>query len=76
MICGNWTCVQYYSIVPFVARRGLSLRVRFEPGRLAEQHLRLAYETVVPIRRVQIGQRPDLAKRAVQQRPRPEAKGR
>jgi hypothetical protein len=59
-----------------VARRGLTLRVRFEPGRLAEQHLRLAYETVVPIRRAQIGQRPEITKRVVQLPLRREAKGR
>jgi len=65
-------------MLPPVARRGQTLQVRFEPGRLAEQHLRLAYETVVPIRRVQIGQRAaEIAKREVpQQDSRREAKRR
>jgi hypothetical protein len=40
-----------------VARRELLIRVRFEPARLAEQHLRVAYEILVPIRRAKIGQR-------------------
>ena len=37
-----------------MARRALVIREQFESGRLAAQHLRLAYETVVPIRRARI----------------------
>jgi hypothetical protein len=37
-----------------VARRALVIREQFEPGRLAAQHLRLVYETVVPIRRARV----------------------
>jgi len=35
-------------------RRELSIRVRFEPARLAQDNLRLAYELVLPMRRRQV----------------------
>jgi len=35
-----------------VPRRALTIQIRFEPTRLGREFLRLAYETVVPIRRV------------------------
>jgi hypothetical protein len=44
-------------MLPPVARRGLVINVRFEPGRLAVEHLRLAYRLIVPIRRQRTGRR-------------------
>jgi hypothetical protein len=37
-----------------VPRRALTIRTRFEPTRLGREFLRLAYEVVVPIRRVRV----------------------
>jgi hypothetical protein len=37
-----------------VARGRPVIRVRFEPARLSAEHLRIAYELVVPVRRVRV----------------------
>jgi hypothetical protein len=44
-----------------VPRRGLTIRTRFEPTRLGHEVLRLAYEAVVPIRRVRVREGPATA---------------
>lgn len=36
-------------------KRELEVRVMFEPNRFTEQHLTIAYERAVPIRRRQVG---------------------
>lgn len=41
-----------------VPRRALTIRTRFEPTRLGHEVLRLAYEAVVPIRRVRVREGP------------------
>ncbi len=41
-----------------VPRRALTIRTRFEPTRLGHEFLRLAYEVVVPIRRVRVRDAP------------------
>jgi hypothetical protein len=44
-----------------VPRRALTIQTRFEPTRLGREFLRLAYEAVVPVRRVRVREGPAAA---------------
>jgi len=50
-----------------VPRRALTIQIRFEPTRLGREFLRLAYEVVVPIRRVRVREEPGAAEADFQQ---------
>ena len=49
-----------------VPQRALTIQTRFEPTRLGREFLRLAYEVVVPIRRVRAREAPAAAETEVQ----------
>ena len=49
-----------------VPRRALTIQIRFEPTRLGREFLRLAYEVVVPLRRVRVREGPAAAETAQQ----------
>lgn len=46
-----WTFVQYCRILLVAMRRKLRIQVAFEPNRLGREHLRQAYELLVPSNR-------------------------